>query len=317
MASHFQRFITGILAIVVVGGLFLVHPVYAGPTQSTGECIDAAKAQLGKPLSQIDDLSCYSASSDCTSAGLTIMTGTGLCPSPGAVCCAKPKAPALPACTTAGQGMNPQLGTVGCIKNAGACAGAGGIVVPSNGCTAPAVCCKVQSAPVTCNQLAIQFRGKNSEGFCVEDSKCPSGYESITGGKQAIDCGATKVCCFKSGQAGSDLTTEKGASPALIDPVGGATFFQIIQRIIRVFLGMVGALAFAVFIYAGVTWMTADSSNRVKTAKETMKNAVIGIVLIILSYAITNFIIGAVTNSGSVAPKTSVVEPATPQELQP
>jgi hypothetical protein len=114
------------------------------------------------------------------------------------------------------------------------------------------------------------------------------------------------------------VTTPKGVAPPLVDPFGGANIYNLINRIITVFLGMVGALAFAVFIYAGVTWMTAGSSDRVQKAKDAMKYAVIGLLLIGLSFAITNFIIGALTNSGSTGTTSDAqVEPATPQELQP
>jgi amino acid permease len=89
----------------------------------------------------------------------------------------------------------------------------------------------------------------------------------------------------------------------------------IINRIITAFLGMVGAFTFAVFIYAGVTWMTAGSSDRVQHAKDTMKYAVIGLAMIALSYAITLFLIGALTRSASVAPPTPS-EAATPVELE-
>lgn len=80
-----------------------------------------------------------------------------------------------------------------------------------------------------------------------------------------------------------------------LDPLSGATFYTIIQRVISLFLGMVGALALGVFVYAGITWMTAGSSDRVQKAKDAMKYAVIGLAMIGFSYAVTTFFIDALT----------------------
>jgi amino acid transporter len=106
-----------------------------------------------------------------------------------------------------------------------------------------------------------------------------------------------------------------GSSTDLPDALGTNSLFVIINRIITAFLGMVGAFTFAVFIYAGVTWMTAGSSDRVQHAKDTMKYAVIGLAMIALSYAITLFVIGALTRPASVQ-STPAPEAAAPAELQ-
>jgi hypothetical protein len=92
-----------------------------------------------------------------------------------------------------------------------------------------------------------------------------------------------------------------GSPTTLTDPLGGVTIYGLINRVITFFLGMVGALAFAVFVFAGVTWMTAGSSDRVKVAKDSMKYAVIGLALIAFSFAITNFIIDALVGQGEFA----------------
>ncbi|MEO5927706.1 MAG: pilin [Patescibacteria group bacterium] len=110
-----------------------------------------------------------------------------------------------------------------------------------------------------------------------------------------------------------------GKPPADLDVfnplVGIKNIYDLIRRAITIFLGMVGALAFAVFFYSGIVWMTADSSDRINTAKAAMKYAVIGLLLIGFSFAITNFIVDALVNKGSfAAPATTA--PATPQQLQ-
>jgi hypothetical protein len=73
----------------------------------------------------------------------------------------------------------------------------------------------------------------------------------------------------------------------LKDPLGGVGILGIVNRAVNTFLGVLGALALLVFIYAGVVYMTAGgAADRVKHAVDTMKYAMIGLALIIFSYAI-------------------------------
>lgn len=68
-----------------------------------------------------------------------------------------------------------------------------------------------------------------------------------------------------------------------------------------------GALALLAFVWAGVTWMTAGSSDRVQKAKDTMKYAVIGLAMIAFAYAITSFFVD--TLLGSIKPSTEEQAP--------
>lgn len=112
-------------------------------------------------------------------------------------------------------------------------------------------------------------------------------------------CQGDQVCCEKASGAAASAPAQPsgkaGSTIKLQDPLGGATFFTLINRVITAFLGMVGALALGVFVYAGVLWMTAGSSDRVKEAKDAMKYAVIGLAMIAFSFAITSFFLGAFT----------------------
>jgi hypothetical protein len=111
----------------------------------------------------------------------------------------------------------------------------------------------------------------------------------------------------------------KGSAKDLFNPIEGVTsLYGLINRVITVFLGIVGALLFAVFVYSGFLWMTAGSSDRVKAAQDAMKYAVMGLALIAFSYMITTTIISALANRGSATTDTQATTPAaTPQELTP
>lgn len=71
----------------------------------------------------------------------------------------------------------------------------------------------------------------------------------------------------------------------LFNPLGRDTDIPaFIGRGIRGVLGVIGAIALLMFVYGGVTWMTAGDSKRVDDAKNIIKNSVIGLLLIFFSY---------------------------------
>jgi hypothetical protein len=61
----------------------------------------------------------------------------------------------------------------------------------------------------------------------------------------------------------------------------------VVNRLITVTLSLVGALFFVMFLWGGFQYLTAgDANEKVKKAIETLKNAVIGLLLIATSYVI-------------------------------
>jgi len=57
---------------------------------------------------------------------------------------------------------------------------------------------------------------------------------------------------------------------------------------------VVGTIALIIFIYAGILWMTAHgNAEREKKAMDTIVWASIGILVILSSYALVNFILEA------------------------
>ena len=74
----------------------------------------------------------------------------------------------------------------------------------------------------------------------------------------------------------------------------------IVGRIIYIFLSLLGTIFLVLMLYAGFIWMTAAGDpKRVDTAKSMIRNAIIGIVIITSAFFITNYILDALTNSGS------------------
>lgn len=76
----------------------------------------------------------------------------------------------------------------------------------------------------------------------------------------------------------------------------------LIGNIIGTLLSLIGVIFFVLMVYGGFLWMTAHGdSAQVDKGKETIIAAVIGLVVVLASYALTTFVFNAPTggNSGS------------------
>ncbi len=66
----------------------------------------------------------------------------------------------------------------------------------------------------------------------------------------------------------------------------------VAARIIRVVLGFLGIVALVIVLYGGFVWMTAaGNEERITKAKKILVNGVIGLVIIIMAFSITSFVI--------------------------
>lgn len=66
----------------------------------------------------------------------------------------------------------------------------------------------------------------------------------------------------------------------------------IVGRIVNVVLGFLGIVLLFYFIYGGFRWMTAGGEEKqVEEAKKMIRNAVIGLVIIMASYALSSFVL--------------------------
>jgi len=70
---------------------------------------------------------------------------------------------------------------------------------------------------------------------------------------------------------------------------------DMIVFVINAILGLLGIIFLVLTIYAGFLWMTAaGNDDQVSKAKSIITAAIIGIVIIVAAYAITNFVLGAI-----------------------
>ncbi len=85
-----------------------------------------------------------------------------------------------------------------------------------------------------------------------------------------------------------------GQDPSVIGAVGKGTLGGNITTIINYFLGILGLIAVAFLIYAGVLMVTAGGNEeQVGKARKIIMYGVAGIVIILLSWTIVSFVTSA------------------------
>jgi subtilisin family serine protease len=128
--------------------------------------------------------------------------------------------------------------------------------------------------PVVLQPVSIEFSSPLESQIIIQDSEIKNPTDRAMAGIVAL---GEKTGFIKSGQ---DLDGIE------------SSFYQKLANIINIALGFVGILAVIIIIYSGFKWMTAGGNEQtVLSAKEGIKNAVIGIVIIFTSYIVVNFVI--------------------------
>ncbi len=95
------------------------------------------------------------------------------------------------------------------------------------------------------------------------------------------------------GSTGTSFASEIGLGSS-------ASLMEMIVRLIRTALGFLGIIAVCFVIYGGFKYMTSGGeTKRVEDAKKIITNALIGMVIILFSFAIVQFILGVVVGAGS------------------
>lgn len=73
--------------------------------------------------------------------------------------------------------------------------------------------------------------------------------------------------------------------------------YYIIGTILNVALSMLGILFFGLMVYAGFLWMTAGGeTTQVTKASSTLRNAVIGLILVLAAFAVVNYFMVRLAN---------------------
>lgn len=107
-------------------------------------------------------------------------------------------------------------------------------------------------------------------------------------------------CVYPANSGVTPSTGGSGGTVKLDNPLNTNDPRVIIGNVIKVALGLVGSLALLLFIYGGLMWMTsAGNADRLKRGLDTLVWAAIGLIVILGSYTIVNFVIQNLPKAGS------------------
>jgi hypothetical protein len=141
------------------------------------------------------------------------------------------------------------------------------------------------------------------------ERNCSTSAECSTRCSQALAAnpGQTQESCTcdlsspaeVGGSTDGDATTPAGDKYGLEEAGSGLSKTPLSGRVstmIGALVGFVGVIFLVLMIYGGLTWMTAGGNEeKVGKAKKVIVNSTIGLIIVMLSYAITYYIIQTVT----------------------
>lgn len=75
---------------------------------------------------------------------------------------------------------------------------------------------------------------------------------------------------------------------------------QIIAVVIQAALSLLGIIFLIIIVFAGYRWMTASGNEEsIQKAQDSIKRAIIGLVIVLMAYAITYFVFNQLPFTGS------------------
>ena len=115
--------------------------------------------------------------------------------------------------------------------------------------------------------------------------------------KKAVKIASIAAAAFAPIAAGATSALSNAA--AALNNTGSTAGFgtqtdlpTLIGSFINIFLGLLGVIFVVLTVYAGYLWMTAaGDEKKVDQAKNTLTRAVIGIIIVVASYAIAQFVV--------------------------
>ena len=156
-------------------------------------------------------------------------------------------------------------------------------------CKSPKVCCyePASSSSTPCTNCK---------------SKCASTEETDTT-KTCTDT-TTPICCKTKGTTSTGTSTAPGYAGTtgatqvndigILSPIGAASLQEVVARAINTILGIVGSFALVMVIYGGIVLLTAAGKQEtIKKGKDVLTWAIIGVIVVLISYMAVSFIFTA------------------------
>lgn len=101
---------------------------------------------------------------------------------------------------------------------------------------------------------------------------------------------------------GAQVENFTKATP-FITTSGDKSLANIVTDVTKAFLGLLGVIFFILMLKAGYDWMTAQGDEKkVESSIHTIRQAVIGLLIIVAAYSITYFVMKNIQVSGDGSP---------------
>ncbi len=116
----------------------------------------------------------------------------------------------------------------------------------------------------------------------------------------ALMVGAISLMSFLpvAGAASSILNPTDNPDAVSTATGGASSLRQLVLTMVNYFLGFLGLVAVLVVIYGGVTYVTAaGKDDAVEKGKKIIMYALVGLIIVLLSFVVVNFVIGAGTGT--------------------
>jgi hypothetical protein len=105
---------------------------------------------------------------------------------------------------------------------------------------------------------------------------------------------------FSSNETGLQETADKAGFTTKLDCIDqeGGCIPAFIGTFVNALLGIFGALFLVLIMWGGVQYMFAQGdAEKIKKAQATLKNAILGMVIVTASYAIATYVLDALTQA--------------------
>ncbi|MFH1413153.1 MAG: hypothetical protein ABIG10_04000 [bacterium] len=118
---------------------------------------------------------------------------------------------------------------------------------------------------------------------------------------EGMDCGMGSASgSASSGSASGSNTMMLPDFTQLTNPLKTISVPEVIGKVVRAILAIIGAIALIMFVYGGFVWMTAAGNEQsVERGRNTLIWATLGLIIIFASYILVRYVMEAI---GAAAP---------------
>lgn len=158
-------------------------------------------------------------------------------------------------------------------------------------CNTSAGTCGTGDNKLTETRDCSKFNESERDLSSICSSKCGATSQTHVCSTGLIQSTNPEERCRADAAAGAGATHQ---AIQLQNPLGVDSVPELIGNVARVVLGTVGALALLMFVYGGFTWLTSGGApDKIKQGRDIMIWASIGLIVILSSYTLVQFVLNA------------------------